>query len=240
MCDEKKRGAKKLNCLLCDSQFSQSLTWRSLFLLEPDEKVCHPCKKQLQRITGTVCPSCGRPQNTNEKCPDCTEWESRIDRGFLLSRNRSVYLYNEMMKESLARFKFRGDAELLHVFKTDFVSEFSTVYPEKSYVLIPIPLSEERKAERGFNQSELLAKCLDRPIIHSLTRLDNEKQSKKNKAERLLFKRVFDTEINSVEDMDVILIDDLYTTGATLHHAARCLLEKGKAGSVSSFTLIRS
>ncbi|ARW08483.1 ComF operon protein [Bacillus atrophaeus] len=128
----------------------------------------------------------------------------------------------------------------MHVFKTDFVSEFSTIYPEKSYVLIPIPLSEERKAERGFNQSELLAKCLGRPIIHSLTRLDNEKQSKKNKAERLLFKRVFDTEINSVGDMDVILIDDLYTTGATLHHAARCLLEKGKAGSVSSFTLIRS
>ncbi|MBD5018204.1 comF operon protein ComFC, partial [Xanthomonas citri pv. citri] len=75
---------------------------------------------------------------------------------------------------------------------------------------------------------------------HPLIRLNNEKQSKKKKTERLLSECIFDTKNNSAEGMNIILIDDLYTTGATLHFAARCLLEKGKAASVSSFTLIRS
>ncbi|MCY8296804.1 amidophosphoribosyltransferase, partial [Bacillus inaquosorum] len=73
-----------------------------------------------------------------------------------------------------------------------------------------------------------------------LIRLNNEKQSKKKKTERLLSERIFDTKNNSAEGMNIILIDDLYTTGATLNFAARCLLEKGKARSVASFTLIRS
>ncbi|MDP4137540.1 MAG: phosphoribosyltransferase family protein, partial [Bacillota bacterium] len=53
-------------------------------------------------------------------------------------------------------------------------------------------------------------------------------------------KTVFRTEKGSVKNLDVILIDDLYTTGATLHHAADCLMTSGEAKSVSSYTLIRS
>ncbi|MCY8472067.1 amidophosphoribosyltransferase [Bacillus halotolerans] len=233
-------GSKKLICLLCDSQFSQAVSWCSLFLLKPDDRVCQSCRNKLQIIKGAICPLCGRPQTAHEVCADCEAWKSRIDDGLRLSQNRSVYLYNDMMKETLARMKFRGDAAIISAFKNDFSSEFSAVYPDKRLVLVPIPLSEERKAERGFNQSQMLAECLNRPILNPLIRLNNEKQSKKKKTERLLSEHVFETKNSSVEGMDIVLIDDLYTTGATLHYAARCLLEKGKAGSVSSFTLVRS
>ncbi|WP_162103973.1 MULTISPECIES: double zinc ribbon domain-containing protein [Bacillus] len=240
MPNEARGGTHKLICLLCDSQMSQPVTWRALFLLKPDEKVCHSCRSKLKKITGHVCIQCGRPQPVSSVCKDCEAWKSRVSHRLLLRQNRSVYTYNDIMKETLSRFKFRGDAEIINVFKSDFSSAFSKVYPDKHFVLVPIPLSKERKEERGFNQAQLLAECLDRPICQPLIRLNNEKQSKKKKTERLLSASIFDTKNKSVEGMDIILIDDLYTTGATLHFAARCLLEKGKAASVASFTLIRS
>ncbi|AUZ28760.1 amidophosphoribosyltransferase [Bacillus subtilis] len=227
-------------CLLCDSQFSQAVTWRALFLLKPDEKVCHSCRSKLKKITGHICTICGRPQSVDAVCRDCEAWKSRVSHSLLLRQNRSVYTYNDMMKETLSRFKFRGDAKIINAFKSDFSSAFSEVYPDKHFVLVPIPLSKEREEERGFNQAQLLAECLNRPIRHPLIRLNNEKQSKKKKTERLLSERIFDTKNNSAIGMNIILIDDLYTTGATLHFAARCLLRKGKAASVASFTLIRS
>ncbi|MEC1549338.1 ComF family protein [Bacillus rugosus] len=233
-------GIYKLICLLCGSPFSQAATWRALFLLKPEEKVCHSCRRKLKKITGHICTMCGRPQSVHAVCRDCEAWKSRVSDSLLLRQNRSVYTYNDMMKETLSRFKFRGDAEIINAFKSDFSSTFSQVYPDKHYVLVPIPLSKEREEERGFNQAQLLAECLDRPIHHPLIRLNNEKQSKKKKRERLLSARIFDTKNKSAEGMNIILIDDLYTTGATLHFAARCLLEKGKAASVASFTLIRS
>nr|MDH3098476.1 hypothetical protein [Bacillus velezensis] len=73
---------------------------------------------------------------------------------FVLRQNRSVYLYNDAMKDSLARFKFRGDAKIIQAFERDFAAGFKAAYPSNTHTLIPIPLSGERLAERGFNQSE--------------------------------------------------------------------------------------
>nr|WP_269390630.1 phosphoribosyltransferase family protein [Bacillus amyloliquefaciens] len=144
------------------------------------------------------------------------------------------------MKDSLARFKFRGDTKIIQTFERDFTAGFKAAYPANTHILVPIPLSPERLAERGFNQSELLASLLGMPVISPLIRLNNEKQSKKSKTERLSAEKKFSAAENSAEGMNVILIDDIYTTGATLHQAAEALLTAGKALSVSSFTLIRS
>ncbi|MBY8911568.1 ComF family protein [Bacillus sp. YC2] len=229
-----------MNCLLCDSPISGSLTWRSLFSLAPDHDVCSACINQFEKIQGPVCTACGRPQQTSRKCADCLAREAKTEPRLLLGQNRSVYLYNEAMKDSLARFKFRGDAKIIKAFQHDFAAGFKAAYPTNAHILVPIPLSAERQAERGFNQSELLASLLGRPVISPLIRLNNEKQSKKSKAERLSAEKKFSCRVNSAKGMNVILIDDIYTTGATLHQAAEALLTKGKALSVSSFTLIRS
>lgn len=187
-----------------------------------------------------MCPKCGRPQESEELCGDCVKWEADPLTRSLLRQNRSVYIYNTFMKEVLARFKFRGDAELVFAFAPSFINAFHQYCRRTPAVLVPIPLSEERKAERGFNQAERLASLLKRPVMHPLLRIENEKQSKKSRKERIKPKTVFRTEKGSVKNLDIILIDDLYTTGATLHHAADCLMTSGEAKSVSSFTLIRS
>ncbi|MFO6497688.1 MULTISPECIES: ComF family protein [Bacillus] len=230
----------ELNCLICEAPLSHSLSWRVLFFLRTEEKICRECKESFNKIEGTVCRKCGRPQDSERLCRDCLKWEADPKTRSLLKQNRSVYLYNSFMKDALARFKFRGDAELVFAFAPSFIRAFQTYCRHSHPILVPIPLSEERKIERGFNQAELLASLLKRPVIHPLIRTENEKQSKKSRAERLKEKNVFQTDKGSVKGLHVMLIDDLYTTGATLHHAARCLKVDGGADLVSSYTLIRS
>jgi competence protein ComFC len=191
-------------------------------------------------VTGILCKKCGRQQISDELCPDCEKWEADLVTRGLLTKNRSVFLYTEDMKEALARFKFRGDIELVYAFESAFLSTFKAAYPKHSCSLVPLPLSEERMKERGFNQSELLASLINLPIIHPLIRNTNEKQSKKSRYERLSQEDIFSTDRHSVLGKDLILIDDLYTTGSTLHQAAYCLKKIGGANSISSFTLIRS
>lgn len=107
-------------------------------------------------------------------------------------------------------------------------------------MLIPIPLSKERLKERGFNQSVILASLIGEPILQPLVKIHQTKQSKKKKNERLDQKGMFQIkQTDAIVQRDVILIDDIYTTGATIYDAARILKEAG-AKSVSSFTLIRS
>lgn len=227
-------------CLLCEAKLDKEFVWSSLLFSKRKERLCPDCRNKFQKITGVLCKKCGRQQAREDLCTDCITWESDPDTKGLLLKNRSAFLYTEEMREALARFKFRGDAELVYAFERPFLSTFQTVYSDKPYTLVPVPLSEERMQERGFNQSELLASLLNLPIIDPLIRKKNEKQSKKSRKERLQLEDVFTTDDISVLGKDLILIDDLYTTGSTLHQAARCLKKIGGANSISSFTLIRS
>ncbi|MGG3572000.1 double zinc ribbon domain-containing protein [Bacillus gobiensis] len=227
-------------CLLCEAKLDKDFIWSSLLYTKRAERLCLGCRNKFQRISGSLCKKCGREQTAEELCHDCLQWEADPETKGLLTQNRSVFLYTEEMKEALARYKFRGDTELVYAFESSFLYAFKSSYPNKSYTLAPIPLSEDRIKERGFNQTELLASLLDLPTIHPLIRKKNEKQSKKSRRERLRQEDVFTTEHHSVLGKDLILIDDLYTTGSTLHQAARCLKKIGGANSISSFTLIRS
>ncbi|MDA1476564.1 double zinc ribbon domain-containing protein [Bacillus changyiensis] len=227
-------------CLNCKASLSHSLTWRSLFCLQKEKRICKECAGGFLEITRKICRKCGRPQDSEELCDDCLKWEANPKTRALLQQNRSVFQYNSFMKEVLARFKFRGDAELVYAFEPSFINTFQRYHRQMQLTLVPIPLSEERKKERGFNQAERLAALLKKPVIHPLTRIESEKQSKKSRAERLKRTAIFQTEKGSVKGLNIMLIDDLYTTGSTLHHAAECLTLCGEAKLVFSYTLIRS
>ncbi|WP_353854436.1 phosphoribosyltransferase family protein [Bacillus sp. Bos-x628] len=144
------------------------------------------------------------------------------------------------MKDILARFKFRGDTALAELFKQDVQAAFKRSFSMKDHLLIPIPLSKERLKERGFNQSVVLASLLGTPMTQPLVKSHQSKQSKKSKNERLYQTGLFRLEQpDTIVRRNVILIDDIYTTGATIYDAARILKDSG-AKSVSSFTFIRS
>ncbi|PGT81100.1 ComF family protein [Bacillus sp. AFS040349] len=226
-------------CLICHEELSQQMSWTSFLLSEP--KACDECYQSLRKINSPTCPLCFRPQEDDNVCQDCLTWENDPHWKSILQQNVSVFEYNDSMKELLATFKFRGDAALVEVFQNEFLACYKTnLVKEKIDFTIPIPLSPERLYERGFNQAKLLATFLPLAQIDILTRTHHEKQSKKSRQERLTASNVFSI-VDSSEIMNkkILLIDDIYTTGSTLRHAAKVLKDNG-AASVSSLTLIRS
>ncbi|MTH55053.1 ComF family protein [Bacillus mangrovi] len=219
-------------CILCHGYMQEQVSWGILFGTDPVPAACEPCLEKLTKISGPRCSRCSRPMEEERVCGDCERWGAGV-----LDRNLSVYSYTDSVKEIMNLYKFRGDAELVRLFETD-IRTVAKQLPKKA-MLVPIPLSIERLQERGFNQAELLAKAIRRPILLPLERITSEKQSKKSRRERLaggpLFKLSSD---HLLQGAVLVIVDDIYTTGNTVYQAARLLKDAG-AASVSSLTLIR-
>lgn len=234
---------KERHCLICHTEIEAILSWNTLFGEEKGPKICRECKENFAPITGEVCGICGRPfafldeeYQVKDLCLDCKRWEEDEHWSGSLDQNRSLYRYTDFAKDVIAKFKFRGDYVLAEIFAKDLrraLQDFQYDY------IVPIPLSEERLYERGFNQAEALITTAGFKPTHLLSRLHTEKQSKKSRSERIHLEQVFkmDTDLN-LNSKTIVLMDDIYTTGSTLRHAAKILKENG-ASRVYSFTLAR-
>ncbi|MGM0865302.1 MAG: ComF family protein [Bacillota bacterium] len=229
------------NCLNCDDELVEMMTWRGLFYREP-HFLCYACDKQLVKIEGKRCLGCSRslddlaPQLIKgDGCLDCHRWEVDPEWKGILHQNFSLYRYNDFLREYLAKYKYRGD----YVLAKAFSYTIKTCFTKLEYdLIIPIPLSEERLYERGFNQSTSLLEEAEVRPSNILTRSHSEKQSKKTRKERLRQVQVFQLVESDLKGKSILLFDDIYTTGTTLRQAARLLKEAG-AEEVSSLTLAR-
>lgn len=234
------------NCLYCHHSYTETWSWQTLFGLVNAPLLCQDCEDKLELIKGEICRICSRafslfPEQYRQGdcCFDCIRWEEDATWNGVLQQNRSLYVYNDFLKEVIARLKYRGDAEIVKAFYPVAKKSFRKI--SRNALVVPIPLSEERQYERGFNQAELLAKGFVAQAIPLLKRKTHEeKQSKKTREERLLQKENPFQVINAekVQSQKVILVDDVYTTGSTLRYAAKVLLDAG-AKQVSSITLAR-
>ncbi|MGD6967715.1 phosphoribosyltransferase family protein [Rossellomorea vietnamensis] len=232
------------HCLACHSEIEYPMTWNS-FLFTPKERwLCGKCESQLQAIDGDRCGICSRPLFLVEphhikegNCLDCIRWEQDPQWRGVLSKNTSLFLYNEYMKTYLARFKYRGDHILAKAFSVSIKEAVSAM---NTSLIVPIPLSAERLQERGFNQAAAIATTASLQTQHLLVRKHSEKQSKKSRNERINSQTVFALSPNhpNITNEAILLIDDIYTTGTTLRHAAQCLKQAG-AKQVCSLTLAR-
>jgi competence protein ComFC len=234
-------------CLICQEDVTSSFGWGAFLGLHKPATVCEDCEQAFQKIKGELCRICGREwgmvaaeNRYGDLCSDCFRWEGDPATAGLLQQNRSVYHYNEHMKDILSRYKFRGDAALSQVFQEAFPKTFKEACPKENPIVVPIPLSPERLYERGFNQSFLLAELLPGKPEELLSKISSEKQSKKARWERLDQENTFfvpDSE--QVKGKSILLIDDIYTTGKTVRMAAMVLKNAG-AKDISSYTLVRS
>jgi len=232
-----------VRCLYCGEGIIPGIGWGNLFSREKEVLLCELCTVQLVSIGGEVCARCCRPFEglaeefrKGDFCYDCVRWEEQIEWNGVLERNISLYIYNDFLKEVISRYKFRGD----YVLSKFFGNELKKVTKNLEYdFLVPIPLSETRLYERGFNQAEALIVEAGLDHVYVLNRTHSEKQSKKTRKERVGSDNVYI--FNNIEQIlgkTVVLVDDVYTTGSTIMHAAKILKEHG-ALSISSITIAR-
>ncbi|MEH7444574.1 ComF family protein [Bacillus sp. JJ1122] len=169
-------------------------------------------------------------------CLDCKRWEDDDKWSGSLDKNISMFSYDNFTKEVIAKFKFRGDYILAELFASAFRKALLAF--QYDYI-VPIPLSEERLYERGFNQAEAIIRTAGCQPTHLLSRIHTEKQSKKSRHERIHLEQVFKAETHlDLRGKTILLVDDIYTTGSTLRHAAKLLKDHG-AAKVYSLTLAR-
>ncbi|MED3561613.1 ComF family protein [Bacillus xiapuensis] len=230
-------------CYLCHQTIPPIISWRAIFSAERDAYLCSECESKLEKIAGDTCRICCRPfYHLDEQfrhgdlCHDCLRWEEDPEWQGLLSKNTSLFLYNDFFKEVIATFKFRGDYIIAKVFAEQIKEELQNMNGD---ILVPIPLSGERLYERGFNQAEALLLEAGFTSTVPLTRVHSEKQSKKTRTERIHLPQVFtiDPQIN-ILGKNIVLLDDVNTTGSTLRHAAKLLRTSG-AACIQSLTLAR-
>ncbi|MFS0674198.1 ComF family protein [Ornithinibacillus sp. 179-J 7C1 HS] len=225
-----------MKCLWCNEEILFEVNWTNLFYPNKVELLCDKCRDNLVELSGERCRKCSRV--TDETiCSDCKWWEKYHNGADLLEFNYSIYHYSPFMQDFIAKWKYRGDYELGNIFKKKVSEHFHHVFGQlKDAVLVPIPLSPERLQERCFNQAEMLATFIPLPQAHILSRIHGEKQSKKSRKERISSENPFI--LHEKLNNSVILVDDIYTTGTTLRHAAKLLKDAG-CSSVYTYTLIR-
>ena len=166
-------------------------------------------------------------------CPRCEQRFQRIEQqqeeGVV-----SLFHYNEAMKDYLHRYKFLHDILLAKVFNKIIHDQLK----DETRIIIPIPMHPKNLKLRTFAHIDELLKAANIPFAHLLTKLSNEQQSLKTREERLKTPQLFEV-INptAIKDKNLLVVDDIYTTGTTLNHAKKALLEAG-AKTVDGFTLI--
>lgn len=204
--------------------------------------VCPRCRDQIRDTGGyTACPGCGRYR----------AWQAEISGGFcveclktrpLFYPARSIGPYQGLLKETVYLFKYGGCTSLAGFFGLLMAQLYmDEPYYPRDPVLVPVPLSQEKLQARGFNQSELLAvqvgKILNLPVSTALNRVvHSPSQSKLTRQARQEMIRGAFVLSQKLNRPDVILIDDILTTGSTLRECAGVLRAAGING-VSALTI---
>ena len=130
----------------------------------------------------------------------------------------SLYEYDETLKKLIYTYKGCYDIELKDVFLHRYLLYLRSVY--RNYYIIPIPSNKIEDQKRGFNHVREICKTLKLPILDVLEKHTREKQSSKTNKDRLNIEKYLTIKnSNILYGKKVLLVDDIYTTGATMFKA---------------------
>jgi ComF family protein len=207
--------------------------------LGPERFLCLDCARELSWIAKS-CPRCAFPLEKGESvCHHCHGSSFSFQDCCALAR------YQGKMKETLHRFKYHGRKSLAEPLAALLYKKIiSQSWVSSVSFLVPVPLSRQRFLERGYNQASLLAAALagkiGLPVKEMLERVRDTKSqtglSRKRRAENL--SGAFRCLQKIPERSHILLVDDVLTSGATAHEAAKTLKGSG-AGRISVAVLSR-
>lgn len=209
----------------------------------PGDFLCSNCYTKININQKFFCHECKISSKAGAFCSSC-QTKSELN-GLWISADYHNAIVAELIKKLKYSFN-KNVAQILARIAIDFIDrnpEIKQSYLLRDSLLIPVPLHKKRKSFRGFNQSELLAKSIAENTgleldTNNLHRIKNTgAQAKLNRKERLGNVRdAFVWSGNNLYKKNIILIDDVSSTGATLNNCAKVLKENG-AGEVWGLVL---
>jgi len=207
--------------------------------------ICPSCQSEFSSIKQDVCLYCKEPSYSGLTHHNCIK-KLNVD-GLL-----TLFYYNPMLKNIIKNIKYRLAIEVWNEF-------YRTIKPEtieklgfykklsSDFVIQPVPLTKNKYYERGFNQAKIISdffqKFLNFPIVNLLIRKQEISAQAQLKNQRLRYLNIKGTfAINNkyknaklcITNKNIILVDDVVTTGATVKEAAMVL--KG-AGAIKVYVL---
>ena len=213
-------------CLLCEAPVAER---------EGDALVCAVCRSRWQTIPGPCCDRCGQPGFADLACRTCSEWTPG------LRRVRSAVWLEESARRAVHRLKYDGWWRVAEA----MAEAMRGLEPLTGRVsLIPVPLGRRRARQRGYNQSERLCAALGR-LIGAPVRCDILHRVRDTRTQTALTPEERQANLagafacRGARGLAVVLVDDVFTTGATLVAAASALAGAG-AESVDGITFARA
>lgn len=216
-------------CPVCKEQHSEPET----------APLCSSCWKTISPYNGPICSICGKPLSSDVSitCSDCLHDEPAF------TTARSFGIYKGTLRDAVHLLKFHGKRRLSGPLS---VMLFSMEMP-RARAIVPVPLHKKRLRSREFNQSALLARHLSRhtglpPLYNALVKVrDTSPQvGLRAKERRRNLKNAFKvTDKEAIRGKDLILVDDVFTTGATVRECSRQLRKEG-AGNIYAVLLAHS
>jgi ComF family protein len=205
--------------------------------------LCASCWSDIRFIAPPLCDACGLPfdhdPGSDALCGPCS-----TDRP-PFTRARAVFIYDDHSRDLILAFKHADRTQAAPAF-AEWLARAGRTLVEDADVIAPVPLHRWRLLARRYNQSALLALGLGRlssvTVVPDLMvrRRATPSQGRRNPSERR--RNVRDAfavaRRSSVEGRRILLLDDVYTTGATVAECARTLLGSG-AAAVDVLTLAR-
>ncbi len=208
---------------------------------EEQETLCQQCSHYILREH--ICPRCGRPYEMGkERCLFCEKLELPS-----IERMIALFPYKDVCREAVLRWKYSGIRKYGASFAKLFMYELEILEQMRVDALIPVPLAPNRLKKRGFNQALDLANELSNlsgiPVYDCLKRMKNTKpQSQCSREERVM--NIVGSVAFKGKTMDypelrqVAIIDDIYTTGATIRECIKIVQKNLRLKNANVIVLI--
>ncbi len=222
-------------CQVCNESVENSADgvvcqkcWRKTRIFDRNKTLCVKCSAFLQE----------KPAKAQTFCHRCDE--------HFYDAARSIGLYENGLAASVIYLK--REPFVAQNLQQLFVSAFENAPFQDATVIIPVPLSKKRFLERTFNQAEVLAEILskksglkiDRQSLARKIHTPMHRAAMDRRARELTVENAFEVKRpRLIEGENILLVDDVFTSGATASFCAKALKKKG-AGRVYVLTIARA
>lgn len=221
-------------CLACDKGLSEGQV----------VSFCRPCRQNIRLIREPYCTVCGKPfeksAGKSHLCSYC------INHTWHFARARGVLCYQGPIAAAVKLFKYSSKMYGLETF-TVLIREYRWDHPiPEPDLILPVPLHPKRLRQRGFNQALVLSrnffpeykKIID-PFVLERHQSTQPQTGLSAAARRRNVRNAFRVKNpGKVHNKKILLVDDVFTTGATVNECAR-VLKKNKASKIEVFTFAR-